>query len=100
KAYDNLLRLSVPPSVAAGHASHVYRLSQESDPVEHGRWKCIFEVVEVIESIENIADLTDFADLVDLASDPARSSGSRWSISHADGIVAVERTAGGAIEIR
>ncbi len=127
-AYDNLLRLSVPPSVAVGHASHVYRLSQESDPVERGRWKCI---LEVIENIEHIADLANgvpagsppqlgiagpaggsaTAEVGSVAAaapppniaDPettSSSSGSSWSISHADGIVAVERTAGGVIEIR
>jgi hypothetical protein len=102
-AYDNLLRLSVPPSVAAGHASHVYRLSQESDPVERGRWKCIFEVIESIESIENIANPTNpeiITGSVAVPQDTSNSSGSNWSLSHADGIVAVERTSGGDIEIR
>jgi hypothetical protein len=110
QAYDNLLRLSVPPSVAAGHASHVYRLSQESDPIERGRWKCILEVIEVI---ENIADLAAGAPAAGPAQpvvapspiasepqDPSSSNGSSWSLAHADGIVAVERTAGGVIEIR
>src|SRR5262245_40457533 len=54
-AYDNLLRLSVPPSVAAGHASHVERLRQVSDPVERGRWTCIRDVVFVIEKIADLA---------------------------------------------
>lgn len=115
-AYDNLLRLSVPPSVAAGHASHVYRLSQESDPVERGRWKCILDVIENIEHVVELGfgparPVVASADALAVASsapqssasdpqEPSRSSGSRWSISHADGIVTVEHAASGALAIR
>lgn len=101
QVYDNLLRLSVPPSVAVGHASHVYRLSQESDPVERGRWKCVLEVVEVIENIDNVdnpAGVGVAAPMVSAPQDSSESSSS-WSITHADGIVAVRRLEGSAIEI-
>lgn len=124
-SYDHLLRLSVPPSVAAGHASHVFRLSLESDPAELGRWGCILELIPTGETdetgetgetgedtgggnsdgnIEFPAD-TDALTVVTAPpfpsnlQDPSSSSGSSWSISHADGIVAVERTSG-AVEIR
>jgi hypothetical protein len=106
--YDNLLRLSVPPSVAAGHASHIYRLSQESDPVERGRWRCIIEVIEAIESVAAPVSKRSTrrgqsrgGDSAVETSVPAGSSstGSYWSISHADGIFAVERRADGTVEI-
>jgi len=108
QAYDNLLRLSVPASIAAGHASHVYRLSQETDPVECGRWRCIFDVLENIVNIERIDNIGDLADLPDVSAAPAATlasnfrdpSSSSWSISHADGILAVELRPDGTIEIR
>ncbi|HEX6245120.1 MAG TPA: hypothetical protein VFZ61_29565 [Polyangiales bacterium] len=108
--YDNLLRLSVPPSVAAGHASHIYRLSRESDPVERGRWTCIFEVIDTLEGNADLSPSEGEAapdepqvafpvrgDL-DLRTAPS-TGGFGWSVAHADGIASVERTAADTIAI-
>jgi hypothetical protein len=49
ESYDNLVRLSVPPIVAAGVASRVHLRGHARDPVELARWRCIFEVLEHFE---------------------------------------------------
>jgi hypothetical protein len=56
----------------------------------------VIETIENIESVDNIAELADLAGL----DDGSVPSGSIWSISHADGILAVERKEEGTVEIR
>ncbi|HUQ04036.1 MAG TPA: hypothetical protein VM261_16170 [Kofleriaceae bacterium] len=97
EAYDNLIRLSVPPIVAAGVASRVFLRSHARDPVERARWQCIFEVLGGLMDGSNtppvnagvpLASLT-FLDRTTLV----------WSIAYAQGIARVRRNDDDLVEI-
>jgi hypothetical protein len=123
-AYDNLLRLRVPPIVAAGVASRVYLRSHARDPLERARWKCIFEMTSAFmpRAHEGVADQPSGTPSQPLADQPSvggtqpgaavppaesspafesssSSTGSIWSIAHADEILRVERNDDGLVEI-
>jgi hypothetical protein len=80
--YDNLLRLTAPPIVAAGMASRMQVLTHARDPVERARWRCILHVLALLKPGKPTK---------------AQPGIQPWSIAHADGIDAVEVLADGRL---
>lgn len=90
-AYDNLVRLTVPPIVAAGVASRVYLRGHARDPLERARWRCLLETAARVATSLRPGELGHSA----VGGDPAPV----WTVATADAIdeVAVD---GGELVVR
>lgn len=103
EAYDNLIRLSVPPIVAAGVASRVFLRSHARDPVERARWQCIFEVLGRLMGGRDESGGDSSTPPVNGAPPGDWKVHGRttfvWSIAHAHGIARVDRNDDDLVEI-
>jgi hypothetical protein len=107
ETYDNLIRLSVPPIVAAGVASRVYLRGHARDPAELARWRCIFELLDFPGQQGPPGDPSSDPDdpapdpvpLIRLSATAPPSTGSLGGIAHADGITAVRVASDGKVEL-
>jgi hypothetical protein len=97
-SYDNLIRLSVPPIVAAGVASRVYLRGHARDPIELARWRCIFEVLEQFESQQD-PDPPPVPAAPRAVASEAAATLPVWTIAHADGIDEIRVAEDGSVEI-